>query len=281
METYRRTIYGSALQTANLLGLGHTVLPNTTLNQLFSINQSETLGVNERPTLKYIGMGIGGHRVSTGAGGITLVETIQHDATHAASYRPFPFAMRPLASDLTSGERTRYAMRRIETHGGSQYAVYYLKRMDLNAVAIEYKTKTIVSGVETTSDFVPTTDVLTPVPPVTPPGAVSTDGVYVYATARVTLTFDEFDATEILNAANVLYQDENAAFISEFSFVTGVDRSLNSPGPGATTFAMNEAVAAQVFCHVAAMQPMKNQTQGFVLTYDIGIAEPMMVLTGP
>lgn len=281
METYRRTVYGAALQTAQLLGLDHVVPPNTTLNQKLSIADSETLGANEKPIMRYVSIGIGGHRGATGADGIALVESIQHSAADASSYRMFPFVMRALDNDLNSIEIERYALRRIETHNGVDYAVYYLRRIDMTGVAVEFKKKTVAMGTETVSDFIPTSSVLTPVAPATSPGSNTVDGEYIYATAKVTIDFDTFDATEILNVATVLYNDENYAFLSEFAFVTGVDRTMQATGAGAQTFNMKEVIEAQVFCHVSAMQPIFNQRNGFTATYDVGIAEPMMLLTGP
>ncbi len=96
METYRRTVYGAALQTAQLLGLNYAVPANTTLNEKLSIQNTAVLGANEVPHLRYISIGIGGHRGATGTDGISLIESIQHSATDAASYRMFPFVMRPL-----------------------------------------------------------------------------------------------------------------------------------------------------------------------------------------
>lgn len=281
METYRRTLYGAALQTAQLLGLDVDILANTTLNEKLSVNATATLGVNEVPRMQYISIGIGGHRGAVGTDGISLVESIQHSATDASSYRMFPFVMRPLDSDLNSVEMARYALRRIENHNGVDYAVYYLRRIDLSTVSIALKKKTIYQGTETVTDFVPSTAVLAPVAPATNPGSNTVDGDYVYATAQVKIVFDAFDATEILNTAMVLYNDENYAFLSELGFVTGVDRVMQAVGANSQTFNMNEVIAAQVFCHVSAMQPMVNQRNGFESTYDVGIAEPMMVLTGP
>ena len=281
METYRRTVYGAALQTAQVLGLPVDIPANTTLNEKLSIQSGAALGVNEVPRMQYISIGIGGHRGATGADGIALVESIQHSATDASSYKMLPFVMRPAASDLSAAEMERYALRRIETHNGVEYAVYYLRRIDMNGVIVELKKKTILNGIETVSDFVPNASNLSPVPPVTNPGSNTVDGTYVYATAKVKIDLDTFDATEILNAASVLYGDENYAFISEIGFVTAVDRVVQTQGAGGTTFNMNEVIAAQIFCHVSAMQPMVNQRDGFTATYDVGIAEPLMVLTGP
>ena len=94
------------------------------------------------------------------------------------------------------------------------------------------------------------------------------------------IDFDSFDAQEILNSAKILYGDEKYAFISEFGFVTGVDRMMASPTESGS-FPMKEVVAAQIFCHVSALQPIYNQKNGFEAMYEVGISEPLMVLTGP
>ena len=280
METYRRTVYGAALQTAQVLGLPITIHPNTTLNEKLQINPTATLNTHEIPTMKYLSIGIGGHRGTTGADGMALIETLQHSAADASSYRMLPYVMRPLSSDLNSTEIDRYALRRMETHNGIDYAVYYLRRIDLSDVVISLKKKVVSNGKETVSEFVPGLEVLDPIPPVTTPGANVVDGTYLYATAQVKIDFDSFDAQEILNSAKILYGDEKYAFISEFGFVTGVDRMLPSQTSDGT-FTMREVVAAQIFCHVSALQPIYNQKNGFEAMYEVGISEPLMVLTGP
>jgi hypothetical protein len=281
MEPYRRTVYGAALQTSQVLGLPYVLPANTTLNEKLLIQESAVLNPNETPRMRYITIGIGGHRNSTGVDGIDLIESIQHSAADASSYRMLPFVMRALDNDLTAVEAVRYGLRRVESHGGLDYAVYYARRIDLSAVTIQLKKKTILNGTETISDFVPTASVLKPVPPVTSPGSNTVDGEYVYATAQVRIVLDTFDATEILSAANILYGSERYAFISEFAFVTGVERVVQAAGANGSTFNMNEIIGAQIFCHVSAMQPMFNQRDGFEATYDVGIAEPMMLITGP
>lgn len=281
METYRRTVYGAALQTAQVLGLPVVIHPNTTLNEKLSINPTASLGAHEVPTMKYISIGIGGHRGTTGPDGMALIETLQHSAADASSYRMLPYVMRTASTDLTDAERARYALRRLETHNGIEYAVYYLRRIDLTDVTIALKKKIVSNGRETIRDFVPGVDVLDPVPPITTPGSNQTDGTYLYATAQVNIDFDSFDAQEIINSAKILYNNEKYAFISEFGFVTGVDRTMPTPVSGGGSFQMNEVVAAQIFCHVSALQPIYNQKNGFEALYEVGISEPLMVLTGP
>lgn len=276
MENYRRTIYGGALQTATILGIDLDVPQVTTLNEKLGILATATLGTNERPLMRYFSIGIGGHAPRVGANGQVIIDTVQHRAKDSAPYRMIPFAARPLDSDFSAAEREKYALRRLEVIKGAEYAVYYLRRIDMSNVVVELKKKTIVGGVATVSDFVPSAADLSPVPPVINPGNVNViDGEYVYATAKVTIDINEDETADILSAVEILYDDVNYAFLSEICFVTGVDRQANTPIEGGSTTTMTEVACAQAFCHVAAMQALFNQRKGFTATYDVGIGEPM------
>lgn len=282
MENIRRTLYGAGLQTALVLRIPYDIKPYTTLNEKFGSNASETLATGEMPRMGYISIGNGGHTASVGADGISLIGHLQHKASDPTNFKNLPFSLRPLDDDLADIERERYGMRVIETHGGVEYAAYYLKRLDMNGVSIAYKKKTVVAGVETISDFEATAATLNPVPdPLLSGNIHTTDGEYVYSTAVIEVIIDDFDAAEILNAAVVLYGREDYAFVSEIAFVSGVDRVVPSMGAAGATFNMNEVIAAQVFCHTSALQPLMYQRDGFIATYDVGIAEPMLNLATP
>jgi 5-oxopent-3-ene-1,2,5-tricarboxylate decarboxylase/2-hydroxyhepta-2,4-diene-1,7-dioate isomerase len=54
--------------------------------------------------------------------------------------------MRPLTSDLSASERANYALRREETHNGTVYACYYLRRLDLSSVTPTLELRTTVNG---------------------------------------------------------------------------------------------------------------------------------------
>ena len=282
MENIRRTLYGAGLQTALVLRIPYDIKPYTTLNEKFASNATESLMVGEMPRMGYVAIGNGGHTATPGVDGITLFAPLQHKATDPANFKHLPFVLRPLDDDLADLERERYGLRCIENHGGVDYAAYYLKRLDMAGVAIAYKKKTVLAGVETISDFVPDAANMSPLPdPILPGNIHTTDGEYVYSTAVIELDVDDFDAAEILNAATVLYGKEDYAFISEIAFVSGVDRVLSAEGAGGATFNMNEVVAAQVFCHTSALQPLMYQRDGFKATYDVGIAEPLLNLSTP
>lgn len=284
MEIYRRTAYGSLLQTCLLLGIPLPNVDNSTLNEALSINPGATLGVGEMPRMRYLAIGIGGHRGRIGAGGRHIVENIQHEATDAGMYSIHPLALRPLDMDLTEEERERFALRRVEDINGVLHAGYYLRRLDTTNVVARLELRTVANNTTTPSPFVPTSENLAPTPPdIANDGTNVVTGQYVTASAPLSIVFDDFDATEILNASMILYGSEDYAFISEMAFVSGVDRAFTVTDPGSvTSFGFTDVVQAQIVTHVAAMQPMKTQRGGFTSTFDVGATEPLLTLVpGP
>ena len=279
MEIFRRTIYGAYLQTCLLMGLPVEIVPNTTLNEKLSIQPTALLGVNENPKMRYLSIGIGGHRSKVGTDGIDLVESLPHQTSHGGSYRMFPYALRPVDTDLSPAERERYGLRRIENIGGVEYVAYYLRRLDLTNVVVKMQLNEVSGGITTTTDFIPTSDDLNPTQPTLASGGINTvTGNFLSATAKLQILFDTFDATEILNAAMVLYNSEDYAFITEMALVSGVDRSVTVTDPNSVNVTYNEVIAAQIVTHVSTMQPMKSQRDGFTATLDVGATEPLFQL---
>src|SRR5690606_18437856 len=122
------------LQTCMLSGLPFVVKPNTTLNERFDI-ESGTLPANGvLPTLHYMGIGNGGHKMVVGAGGMSKPEPIQHLATDASAFNPIPFVIREPINDLTPAERANYALRKETIINGTAYVSYYLRRIDLSGI---------------------------------------------------------------------------------------------------------------------------------------------------
>ena len=281
MDNFRRTALGGLSQTCAMMGLPLPQIANTTLNEKLSIQANATLGVNETPRAKYMCIGIGGHQGTVGADGILLIGSAQHRPTDNSLFRMMPFVMRPLANDLTSTERQRYALRRIENHKGLDYAVYYLRRLDLTNVVPKLQKINITNGVTTTVDYTPTSGDLSPTPPALNTGGANTvTGEFIAAVARVTVNFDTLDATEILNAAMVLFDSEEYAIISEMGFVSGVDRSVTVTDPnGALVY--DECINAQIVTHIATLQKLVANRNGFESVFDVGATEPMYNLTTP
>jgi hypothetical protein len=279
VENITRTIYGSALQTYLLTGRTFSRKANSTLNEKFNIQKDTLPNSTSTPTLGYYAIGNGGHTWSAGAGGIGKPDPLQHIATDAANFNHIPFVLRTLDNDLTALERARYALRRIETIDGVQYAAYYLKRIDYTGVTVDMQLKTIANGVTTVSTFTPDSSNLNPTPQqLSSTGVNSTDGTYACATAKIDLSLDQDDCTELLNVAKIKYGDDSYAIISEVGLVSGVDQMVQASGQGNSTFQFNEAIAAQLISFINAFYPVKYLNTGIDIVLDVGATEPLFKL---
>lgn len=281
MRTITRTIYGSALQTAMLLKLPYTVVPNTTLNEKFGILANQVPEPGKLPSLAYFCIGNGGHRSVTGADGIPYTMPIKHRASDAALFNHLPFVLREVNDDLPPEQRQKYALRREEQHGGRRYYAYYLKRLDLSGVVNEMKHTTVIDGVSQTLPFIPTSANLNPTPPeISPTGINPTEGDYLTTTAVVEIRFTANDVAELVRVAEILYGNELMAVISEIGLCSGLDKVITAQGPGNTTFNFNEAIAVQITNHITSYYSMAYTNNGFDFQIEMGATEPLLGGTG-
>lgn len=281
MRTITRTIYGSALQTAMLLKLPYTVVPNTTLNEKFGILANQVPEPGKLPSLAYFCIGNGGHRSVTGADGIPYTMPIKHRASDAALFNHLPFVLREVNDDLPPEQRQKYALRREEQHGGRRYYAYYLKRLDLSGVVNEMKHTTVIDGVSQTLPFIPTSANLNPTPPeINPTGINPTEGDYLTTTAVVEIRFTANDVAELVRVAEILYGNELMAVISEIGLCSGLDKVITAQGPGNTTFNFNEAIAVQITNHITSYYSMAYTNNGFDFQIEMGATEPLLGGTG-
>ncbi|MNU19563.1 hypothetical protein D3C71_77920 [compost metagenome] len=279
MENITRTVYGSYLQTCMLLGLPFVVFDHTTLNEKFSVQNGVLPDISETPRMRYYAIGNGGHRFIQGGNGLSKPEPIQHRATDAACFNHIPFVLREPTADLSVTERAKYGLRREETHNGTRYIAYYLKRMEFTGVVPKMEYKTVQDGETVTTPFVPNTSNLNPTPPVLNSQGVNlTTGDYTTTTAKVQLDMTRAEVDELLNVANILYADDGYAIISEVAASSGVDKIVQSPGPGSTTINFNDAIAVQVCSHMNTFFPLKFSNDGLVLLLDVGATEPLFSL---
>lgn len=279
MQNATRTVYGAYIQTCLLLGVPPVYPEHSTLNEKFGI-QSGVLPTSEQfPRLRYYTIGNKGHQLVVGAQGIPKPEPVQHRATDAALFGHLPFVLRPVANDLTAGERARYALRREETHEGVRYAAYYLRRMDMTNVVPAMEYKVVSGGTEQTSPFVPNSSNLNPTAPqVNNTGVNVTSGDYVSASGRLGLIINEAEAAELLNVAKVIYDDEGYAIISEIGLCTGVDKVVQVTSSAGGTFNFNEAIGVQIATHVSGMYPMVFSNTGVTIALNVGATEPLLAL---
>lgn len=276
MHTITRTIYGSRLQTLLLLGAPFTHIENTTLNERFDVQAGVLPPNGEVPAVRYFCIGNGGHRHLIGPDGFPLTDDVQHSPADAALYRHLPFLLRELDNDLTILERQKYAMRKIITVGGTDYIAYYLKRIDFSGSAVTLQYNDVTDDAVSTTPFIPTGANLNPTPPPIPPvGVITTTGDYLSTSAILGLDFSAADVAELINVANLLYNNELYAVISEIGLVAGVDRTVTASGPGGSINYV-EALMATITTHITAYNSVSYNNNGFDYDLELGAVEPLV-----
>ncbi len=276
MKKITRTIYGTLLETAQLLGLPYQQQPNTTLNEKFNIFPELRPDNNAIPRARYFAIGMGGHRAMTGADGKMFISPIQHRPEDAALFDHLPFLLREPDADLSITERAKYALRKQITVRGTPYIAYYLKRLDLSETEASMKINTTVDGTVTTTPFVPTSANLNPLPPeIDNTGVITATGQYLSASALVKLNFTAEDVAELVNVAQILYDNELYAVISEIGIVAGEDKTVTVSTPGGN---MNykEVVSATVVAHVSTNYAVGFLNRGFDYTLELGATEALI-----
>lgn len=273
-----RTGMAAVLQTSQYIGKALRKYANSTLNQKLNIQADVDIAETDKPSVKYIAIGNGGHGFIVGSNGRVKWKALQHTVKHSAMYNQLPFVLRLPSEDLTPTERLRYRLRRLETHGGVTYVAYYLRVLDLTDAEVSLQLRHVENGVTTSSPYTPTIEDLNPVPPSLTTGElVTTTGDYIASTTTVPFTMTAADVVEFNNACKIIEGDDGYAIISEMATVSGVDRTVTGNFNG-TSQAYTEAIYAQVTSFIAAGWVTEYQTDGMTMTIDIGNVEPLLTV---
>lgn len=279
MKKSTRTISGAVLDTARRFGEPLPIMPNSTLNEKFSVFDGEKPRPGEYPITQYLAIGIKG-----------VVINVETDGTHTTTYRSYqpswasllghvPFIMRPIDNDLTPTERSKYRMRVVDEFNGVTYACYYLLRFDpmsFNPVAAEQRK--VVNGEPIPSEWSHSPEALNPTPlTVYANQRLRTGNDYLSAIKKLEFWFSPNDVQEILNVVNIIYGDPNKANITEFALVSGIDRSVSGLINGVQTNYV-EAVYAQITDFVNSTLSAPNALRGQTLFIDAGSNEPMLIV---
>jgi hypothetical protein len=278
MQEFVRSVAGAALQTAQLLGKPVVIQANSSLNQKFDIQASTQVSSDDRLAMKYATIGNGGVRVVTGVNGVAVLKAVQHSPRDAALYSHLPFVLRLPNNDLDAAQRSKYRLRRYETHDGQIYAAYYLKVLDLTATVPQLELRSVVNGVTTSTPYVPTLADLNPTPPAVDDTVLTTTGNYIAATAKVPFTLSTWEIEEFLNVTNIIYGDDGYAMISEIGVCSGVDRAVTGDFNG-TTVGYTEAIGVQICTFINTSIPVKFINTAFNMMLDTGSLEPLLELT--
>lgn len=272
-----RSIYGAQLQSNLLFGLPHNPPANSTLNETYDIYDQLDLLDAEVPSLNYYAIGNKGHRLVNAAwGGKT--STIGHGAGDAGVYQALPFVIRPAASDLDATTRAKYGMRVPIDIGGTMYWAYYLKRIDKSNLSSELKLTTVNEGIKTTTTFSPDNSNLTPTPPELPnSGVITSNGSMLSVVTVLDISLDANDVAEIVNAADILFGDPEAAIISEIAMVTAYPKVVNllTVNRTSTSGTYVEAIKAQTAAFAGSSHQLTSANNGIKMTLNMGASEPL------
>lgn len=273
MTTITRTVYGSAIQTAQYFGKSHTILPNTTLNEKFNILPSTYPNADEIPVVQYLTIGDKGHTGTMGANGRFKTRDVKHRRTDAACFNHIPFAIRPISSDLTVEERRKYRLRSVVTIDSQLYVAYYGRLLDYSNSAVNMQITDVVNS--TTVPFIPTANELNP----TIPESFEATNQRITTSMVVPIEFTANDVSELRNVARVLYGNEDEAIVSEFALCSGVDRVSTGQGGGNTQVTYTEVIGTQITLHITSYYAADQHNDGFSLIIDGGVAEALDVMS--
>jgi hypothetical protein len=278
MEVIVRTALGAQLQTCQLLKLPLPSEQYRSLNEKLNTNKDIHITVNDVPSVKYVAIGNGGHKMVVGANGLAKPEPIQHTPQNAALYNQLPFVLRLPSNDLTPSERSQFRLRKLETHDGIQYVAYYLKVLDLSMTTTKLELRSVKNGVTVSTPYVYSLDNLNPTPPtITNTGVITTTGDYIACTAKVPFEMTAADIAEFLNVCNIIYGDDGYAMISEIAVCSGVDKTDVVGIFNGTSAAYTDAIDVWVINFISTFFAAKFANDSISLNLEVGSVESLLV----
>lgn len=273
-----RTCYSAYLQTTKYLGLTpFRMIPHTTLNEKYGIQNGVAPASGEMPNVRYMVIGNMGHYTVKAADGSDETANVLHRSNDAALYNGIPFVVREPNNDLPADRRDTYCLRTQETYFGKPYIVYYGRRINMTGVQPQLLEITVIDGVLTTTQYVPTVNDLNPVPPAIPnTGTVIGSNKTISASAIVKVNLSAEEVREITNAHRIRTNSNRSPIISEIGLCSGVDKTVNASSSGGPSFQYKEVIACQVNVFISTNHPIGYNSNGLNLTFDIGGVEPTL-----
>lgn len=227
--TSQRTVYNIALHLSMLFNKSYTLLSNTTMNEKFEIEAGNIIPEGRYPTLKYIGIGIGGNAVIENSNAYTYSE---HSPIQGVLYEHIPFVLRKPNNDITLGERVKYRFRKVINIDGDPYIAYYLKvidNFDLRDNFFNIKQTPEGSVLSVFDTNIP--EILNPIPH-NRNIVYDSDMEYITKIANIKFILTNEELKELNNVLTIL--NKNTSTITEIVLATGIDKILNDGSIEAT-----------------------------------------------
>lgn len=279
IDGYVRTISAALAASAAQANKPHIPLPFSTLNELFDIHTDETVADSDRYVTSYVCIGIGGHDFTYGSQNLPLNKTIPHLPRHTGLYYPMPFVLREVNDDLSSVERAKYRLRRLETINGKVYVAYYARKLDLSDTVVKAELRKVVDGEVVAAPFTPALADLKPSKPtITENSVLTTTGDYVAATLKVVFSMTPAEIEEFHNVCMIKFGNIGYATISEVALVQGVDRAVSGDFNG-QMMQYTDVIGAQVAYFISSSFQTVTTNREINITMDLGNVEPLLEIT--
>ena len=239
------TIYYDSMMSDYSAGITLDFLSNTTMNEKHNILVNESIPENTPPKIQYYGVGIGGIG--------DTIKVAYHNAKDGALFDHIPFVIRPINLDLSVEDRVNYRMRVEKQIRGTNYVLYYLKKLPTNPDTAYIKKLTKNSnGLGTLSKFDNNdSTILNPVPT----SVTDLDynkSVFYVKELKFSITLTQAEKNEIINAYRIINNTTDIPNISEICIFTGLDKEVSAT--------IKEAYAVRA----AFFYPMASEYQSFL-----------------
>lgn len=235
-----KTIWYTQLEAARRRNAVYVPDTHSTINEKFGIQENVALATGELPDVSYLAIGRGGHK-NVMVGGASLTDTLTHRINNACLFEHIPFVMRETGNDLSGTERAKYRMRRLETHNGTDYFVYYMKVLSIDSLGTSIMEIDTTSGTPVSTTYTPTAAQLTP----QPVSNLEYTGKHLGVSNILSVVLDNTEIQDIIDACAIIYNDNRFAAISELAICSGFDKSV-SVTDGGVSVTYTEAIASQV-----------------------------------
>ena len=268
----QRTIYGLEMQAAHLIEQLHTIRPNTTLNEKFSLFENEAIGSDPADdqdfAIRYLALGVGGQSVADGTNSYSYS---QHSPLDAALFEHIPFIMREVTNDLSSVEQEKYRFKVAVTIDNVDYYQYFLRKIDM---VNDFTTNTykIIPGTTGTANLIElttnTSAHLNPVPRTTSYNSVE-ESVFVSKAVKLKFSLTPTELTEISNAIDIIFGAAAVKPLTEIGICGGLDKQIGGK---------TEAIMTQIYHFVGVDIDTRihyDPIIGYVRAIELGGTEPI------
>lgn len=276
-DVYVTPTFNTHLQAAAARsGKPYPYYPHTTLNEILEINQDLTPhGII--PRAKYWAIGFDG-TVNQDVSGRAVPVATYHGIKDMGAFGMIPFACVREDQDLSSLERSMYAMRERRVIDGIPHVLYWVMRLPDDGEPLTLVELTKINGEENRDEYIPRPEDKNPTKPaLLPDGTNPTPNKFITTSDMAVCELNRTQIDRVIDAVEILHGSRNLAMITEIMIVQGVDKDVSYTDHNNQPFQFKEVVGAQVanFCCKANGSLIGDDQ--FRMAFDVGVTDVMAI----